>query len=320
MLAWSPSTATPSPPTTANRPASTTHITRRRSQRSSRAPLSRPNSSHGSHSAKLTTDTSSGSRVSVAASNGSAVPYTPSPRLETPCAAHSLANPLAPATLIKSTIGQPRVPNPQPSTVPSCAPPWGSGKMGGDAWTDGRGRGGAQGRDARVRGGGDRGGQVAGRARPAGAGPGRGADRVAAGGGAGRDPQARPGGRPDHGERGRGRGGRRPRGRRGGRGDGGDRAGPFTDPRGHPAGQAGGHGQQGAAGGPRRGTVRRRRRGRGRPPLRGRGRRGHPDRRPAQGVAGRGPGPAGPGDRERHHQLRAVADGLDRCRLRRGAG
>src|SRR4029450_827823 len=58
-----------------------------------RAPLSRPNSSHGSHSAKLTTDTSSGSRVSVAASNGSAVPYTPSPRFETPDAAHSLPNP-----------------------------------------------------------------------------------------------------------------------------------------------------------------------------------------------------------------------------------
>jgi hypothetical protein len=93
MLAWSSSTATASPPTTANRPASTTHITRRRSQRSSSAPLSRPNSSHGSHSAKLTSDTSSGSRVSVAASNGSAVPYTPSPRFETPDAAHSLLNP-----------------------------------------------------------------------------------------------------------------------------------------------------------------------------------------------------------------------------------
>src|SRR5215204_6090847 len=93
MLAWSSSTATASPPTTANRPASTTHITRRRSQRSSSAPLNRPNSSHGSHSAKLTSDTSSGSRVSVAASNGSAVPYTPSPRFETPDAAHSLLNP-----------------------------------------------------------------------------------------------------------------------------------------------------------------------------------------------------------------------------------
>jgi hypothetical protein len=93
MLAWSSSTATARPPTIANRPASTTHITRRRSQRSSSAPLSRPNNSHGSHSAKLTTDTSSGSRVSVAASKGSAVPYTPSPRFETPDAAHSLLNP-----------------------------------------------------------------------------------------------------------------------------------------------------------------------------------------------------------------------------------
>jgi hypothetical protein len=74
ILASPSSTAAASPPTTANRAASTTHITRRRSHRSSSAPLSRPNSSHGSHSAKLTTDTSSGSRVSVAASNGNAVP------------------------------------------------------------------------------------------------------------------------------------------------------------------------------------------------------------------------------------------------------
>jgi hypothetical protein len=100
MLAWSRSTARASPPTTTNRAASTVHITRRRSQRSSSAPLSSPNSSQGSHSAKLTTDTSSGSRVRVAASSGRAVPYTPSPTFDTPWAAHNLANPLPPATLM----------------------------------------------------------------------------------------------------------------------------------------------------------------------------------------------------------------------------
>ena len=68
-----------------------------------------------------------------------------------------------------------------------------------------------------------------------------------------------------------------------------------------------GHGEQGAAGRARRGAVRRGRRGRGRPLVRGGGRRGDPDRAPAQGVAGRGPGPAGPGDRQRHHQLHALA-------------
>ena len=98
MLAWSRSTATARPPTIANRAASTVHITRRRSQRSSSAPLSSPNSSQGSHSAKLTSDTSSGSRVRLAASSGSAVAYTPSPTLETAVAPHNLANPLAPAT------------------------------------------------------------------------------------------------------------------------------------------------------------------------------------------------------------------------------
>jgi hypothetical protein len=75
-------------------------ITRRRSQRSSSAPLSSPNSSQGSHSAKLTSDTSSGSRVKVAASSGSAVPYTPSPKFDTPAAPHNLANPVPPATLM----------------------------------------------------------------------------------------------------------------------------------------------------------------------------------------------------------------------------
>ena len=73
MLARSRSTATARPPTTAKRPASTVHITSRRSQRSSRAPLTSPNSSHGSHSAKVTSDTLSGSRVRVAASSGRAV-------------------------------------------------------------------------------------------------------------------------------------------------------------------------------------------------------------------------------------------------------
>ena len=101
MLASPASTTTASPPTTANRAASTVHITRRRSQRSSRAPLSSPNSSQGSHSAKLTSDTSSGSRVRVAASSGSAVPYTPSPKFDTPAAPHNLANPVPPATLMR---------------------------------------------------------------------------------------------------------------------------------------------------------------------------------------------------------------------------
>ena len=105
MLARSARTATARPPTMANRAASTVHITRRRSHRSSRAPLSSPNSSHGSHSAKLTSDTSNGSRVSVAASKGSAVPYTPSPGFEVPCAVQSLANPVPPATSTDGRYG-----------------------------------------------------------------------------------------------------------------------------------------------------------------------------------------------------------------------
>jgi hypothetical protein len=141
MLAWPPSTARASPPTTENRAASTVHITRRRSHRSSSAPLSSPNSSQGSHSAKLTTETSSGSRVRVAASSGRAVPYTPSPTLDTPWAAHNLANPLPPATLMSGRVAAPdrrgerlstpphRLdgPAPDPGDVPAAG---GSGKMG----------------------------------------------------------------------------------------------------------------------------------------------------------------------------------------------
>jgi hypothetical protein len=73
MLAQPATTATANPPTTSRRAASTVHITRRRSQRSSSAPASRPNSSQGSHSANVTADTGSGSRVRVAASSGRAV-------------------------------------------------------------------------------------------------------------------------------------------------------------------------------------------------------------------------------------------------------
>ena len=50
---------------------------------STSAPLTSPNSSHGNQPAKLTSDTGSGSRVSFAASSGSAVRNTPSPSVET---------------------------------------------------------------------------------------------------------------------------------------------------------------------------------------------------------------------------------------------
>ena len=73
MLAQPASTATANPPTTTRRKASTVHITRRRSQRSTSAPASSPNSSQGSHSANVTAETGSGSRVRVAASSGRAV-------------------------------------------------------------------------------------------------------------------------------------------------------------------------------------------------------------------------------------------------------
>jgi hypothetical protein len=105
MPARSRSTARASPPTTANRPASTVHITRRRSQRSSSAPLSSPNSSQGSHSAKLTTDTADGSRVSVAASSGSAVPYTPSPTIRHPLGRPQLREPAPTGDLHGTKIG-----------------------------------------------------------------------------------------------------------------------------------------------------------------------------------------------------------------------
>src|ERR671931_117600 len=91
MLTKPSSTAAAKVPTAARRAVSTTHSTRRRSQRSTSAPASRPNSSHGSHSANTTAEIGSGLRVSVAASSGSAVAYTPSPTLETACADQSLA-------------------------------------------------------------------------------------------------------------------------------------------------------------------------------------------------------------------------------------
>ena len=73
MLAQPASTATANPPTTTSRAASTVHITRRRSQRSTSAPASSPNSIQGSHSANVTAETGSGSRVRLAASSGRAV-------------------------------------------------------------------------------------------------------------------------------------------------------------------------------------------------------------------------------------------------------
>src|SRR6266540_1098995 len=90
MVAPPANTATPRPPTKAKRTASTVHITRRRSQRSTSAPLTSPNSSHGSQPAKATSDTCSGSRLRMAASSGSAARNTPSPKVETAAAVQSL--------------------------------------------------------------------------------------------------------------------------------------------------------------------------------------------------------------------------------------
>ena len=90
MLAQPASTAAVRAPTTSARVASTVHMTRRRSRRSTSAPAGRANSSQGSQPAKVTTDTASGSRVRVAASSGRAARYMPSPRLEMAEAAHSL--------------------------------------------------------------------------------------------------------------------------------------------------------------------------------------------------------------------------------------
>ena len=89
MLAQPASTATVRAPTTSARAASTIHITRRRSRRSTSAPAGRANSSQGSQPAKVTTDTASGSRVSSAASSGRAARYMPSPKAETVEAAHN---------------------------------------------------------------------------------------------------------------------------------------------------------------------------------------------------------------------------------------
>lgn len=90
MVAHPASTARAIIPTRTARTASTVHITRRRSQRSTRAPLTSPNSSHGSQPAKLTSDTWSGSRLRVAASSGRAARNTPSPRVELAAAVHTL--------------------------------------------------------------------------------------------------------------------------------------------------------------------------------------------------------------------------------------
>lgn len=90
MVVQPASTAKPRIATRAKRHPSTRHITRRRSQRSTSAPLINPNSSQGSQLAKVTSETGSGSRLSEAASNGRAARTTPSPAVETATAAHSL--------------------------------------------------------------------------------------------------------------------------------------------------------------------------------------------------------------------------------------
>jgi hypothetical protein len=89
MVAQPASTATPRTPTTTTRQASTRHITRRRSHRSTSAPLISPNSNHGSQPAKVTSDTCSGSRLSDAASSGRAARNIPSPAVEMAAAPHN---------------------------------------------------------------------------------------------------------------------------------------------------------------------------------------------------------------------------------------
>ena len=90
ILVASKTTAAARPSITSARPVSTCHITRRRSTRSTTAPLTRLNSSQGRLPARVTAATAPGSRVMLAASNGRAANRTPSPRFDTAAAAHSL--------------------------------------------------------------------------------------------------------------------------------------------------------------------------------------------------------------------------------------
>ena len=90
-VATSASTATPSSPTARQRAASTRTISRRRSSRSTSAPLTSENSSQGRRWATASPATSRGSRVRVAASRGPATRVMPSPRLDTAFAVHNLA-------------------------------------------------------------------------------------------------------------------------------------------------------------------------------------------------------------------------------------
>lgn len=65
------------------------HISRRRSARSTIAPLSSEHSSHGSEVATVTSETSNGSWVRRAAVRGSAMSRIPSPVAEIVVAAHT---------------------------------------------------------------------------------------------------------------------------------------------------------------------------------------------------------------------------------------
>src|SRR5215210_6672038 len=89
MLTKSSSTARPRKPSSTVRNPSTIHITRRRSSRSTSAPLTNEKSSHGSCCAKEIPATRIGSRVREAASSGPATSVTPSPRFDTVLADHS---------------------------------------------------------------------------------------------------------------------------------------------------------------------------------------------------------------------------------------
>src|SRR5215211_334509 len=89
MLTKSSSTARPRKPSSTVRNPSTIHITRRRSSRSTSAPLIKEKSSHGSCWAKAIPATRTGSRVREATSSGPATSVTPSPRFDTVLADHS---------------------------------------------------------------------------------------------------------------------------------------------------------------------------------------------------------------------------------------
>src|SRR5215211_4869976 len=89
MLTKSSNTARPRKPSSTVRNPSTVHMTRRRSSRSTSAPLIKEKSSHGSCCAKAIPATRTGSRVREATSSGPATIVTPSPRFDTVLAVHS---------------------------------------------------------------------------------------------------------------------------------------------------------------------------------------------------------------------------------------